>query len=96
MDGSYYIARCVNSGVFFVRGREAHNDNETLQYFAWSRMIWSWEGAAALSQVARDGITGGKVCVAIEGRTVMDVCEVLPCTEAAAQNLLGQPEWVAR
>ena len=95
MDDNYYIVRCVNSGVFFARGRVAHNDSETLQSFAWSRMLWSWEGAAALSQVARDGISGGKVCVPVEGRMVMDVCEVLPCTEAAAQNLLSQPEWEA-
>lgn len=90
----YYIVRCVHSGVFFASGLD-RDDSDNITYLKWSRMIWSWSGAAALSQVARDGITGGHVCVPVEGRVVYDACETIPCTEVASQNLLNQPEWVA-
>ena len=90
--GEYYIVRCVNSGVFFAKG--VHR-NGTEAVLGWSRMIHHWEGAAACSQVSRDGIRSGRVCVPVEGRTVLDICEILPCTEAAAINLLAQAEWVA-
>lgn len=92
MMEKYYIVRCVNSGVFFAAGVERTGKEAVL---SWSRMIHGWEGAAACSQVARDGIRSGRVCVPVEGRTVLDVCEIIPCTEAAASNLLAQPEWVA-
>ena len=87
----YYIVRCVNSGAFFARGIKRDGTEAVLE---WSRMIHGWEGAAALSQVSVDGIKGGRVCVPVEGRIVLDVCEILPCTEAAEVNLLNQPEWV--
>ena len=86
----YYIVRCVNSGVFFARGIKRTGTEAMLE---WSRMIHGWEGAAALSQVSTDGIVGGRVCVPVEWRQVVDVCEILPCTEAAEVNLLNQPEW---
>ena len=88
----YYIVRCVNSGVFFAKG--VHR-NGTEAVLSWSRMIHHWEGAAALSQVSRDGIKSGRVCVPVKDRIVFDVCEIIPCAEAAAINLLAQPEWVA-
>ena len=91
MVESYYIVRCVNSGVFFARGVKRTGVTEAV--LEWSRMIHGWEGAAALSQVSVDGIKGGRVCVPVKGREVLDVCEILPCTEAAAENLLNQPEW---
>ena len=92
MENNYHIVRCINSGVFFATGVERTGTEAVL---GWSRMIHYWEGAAALSQVARDGIRSGRVCVPVEGREVLDICEIIPCTEAAAINLLAQPEWVA-
>ena len=90
--GEYCIVRCVNSGVFFARGVHRSGTEAVL---SWSRMLHYWEGAAALSQVSRDGIKSGRVCVPVGDRIVLDVCEIIPCAEAAASNLLAQPEWVA-
>jgi len=87
----YYIVRCVNSGVFFARGIDRTGVTEAV--LKWSRMIHGWEGAAALSQVSTDGIRSGRVCVPVQGRIVVDVCEILPCTDKAAENLVNQPEW---
>jgi hypothetical protein len=92
MEAKYYIVRCVNSGVFFARGIDRTGVTEAV--LKWSRMIHGWEGAAALSQVSIDGIKGGRVCVPVEGRQVVDICEILPCTDKAVENLLNQPEWV--
>ena len=92
METKYCIVRCINSGVFFAKDIRRTGTEATL---GWSRMLHYWEGAAALSQVARDGIKSGRVCVPVESREVLDVCEIIPCTETAASNLLGQPEWVA-
>jgi len=90
METKYCIVRCINSGVFFARGIERTDTEAVLE---WSRMIHGWEGAAALSQVSTDGIRSGRVCVPVQGRIVVDVCEILPCTDKAAENLLNQPEW---
>ena len=92
METKYCIVRCINSGVFFAKDIQRTGTEAVL---GWSRMLHYWEGAAALSQVATDGIKSGRVCVPVENREVLDVCEIIPCTEAAASNLLNQPEWVA-
>ena len=92
METKYCIVRCINSGVFFAKDIRRTGTEATL---GWSRMLHYWEGAAALSQVSRDGIKSGRVCVPVGDRIVLDVCEIIPCAEAAASNLLSQPEWVA-
>jgi len=90
MSKEYCIVRGTGSGVFFACGVELHGTEAKMD---WSRMIHQWEGAAALSQVSVDGIKSGRVCMSVEGRVVLDVCEIIPCTDAAVENLLAQPEW---
>jgi hypothetical protein len=90
MNEEYFIVRGRDSGVFFARDYE---QTGTEVKMGWSRMIHYWEGAAALSQVAVDGIGSGRVCVQVWGRIVLDACEIIPCTGEAAANLLAQPEW---
>jgi len=90
MSKKYFIVRGRDSGVFFARDYE---QTGTEVKMGWSRMIHQWAGAAALSQVAVDGIESGRVCVIVEGRIVLDACEIIPCTGEAATNLLAQPEW---
>ena len=92
MSDFYYIIRGKDSGVFFAC--DIKREGTEVQ-MGWSRMIHRWEGAAALSQVATDGIKSGRVCVIVEGRIVLDACEIIPCTGEAATNLLDQPEWRA-
>ena len=90
MSETYYIVRGRDSGVFFACRMER---NGTEACLGWSRMIHYWEGAAALSQVAVDGIKSGRVCVSVWGRIVLDVCEIIPCKQDAVVNLLKQPLW---
>jgi len=95
MSEEYRIVRGKDSGVFFACNVKFDSDHTTVAYLGWSRMIHYWEGAAALSQVSVDGIKSGRVCVPVNDRVVLDVCEIIPCTDAAVANLLAQPEWVA-
>jgi hypothetical protein len=90
MSKKYYIIRGKDSGVFFAC--DIKREGTEVQ-MGWSRMIHYWEGAAALSQVAVDGIKSGRVCVPVKGRVVLDACEIIPCKRAAVKNLLAQPEW---
>ena len=92
MNEEYFIVRGIDSGVFFARDYE---QTGTKVKMGWSRMIHQWAGAAGLSQVAVDGIESGRVCVPVEGRIVLDACEIIPCADEAAANLLDQPEWRA-
>ena len=90
MSETYCIVRGRDSGVFFGGGIKRTGTEVTME---WSRMIHYWEGAAALSQVAVDGIKSGRVCVRVWERIVLDACEIIPCTKAAVANLVAQPEW---
>ena len=90
MSKTYFIIRGRDSGVFFASGIKRTGTEVTME---WSRMIHYWEDAAALSQVAVDGIKSGRVCVRVWGRIVLDACEIIPCTKAAVANLVAQPEW---
>ena len=92
MSETYCIIRGRDSGVFFGCGIKRTGTEVTME---WSRMIHYWEGAAALSQVAVDGIRSGRVCVPVGWRVVLDACEIIPCADEAAANLLAQPEWKA-
>jgi hypothetical protein len=92
MGKGYFIVRGIDSGVFFGRGVQ---QDGTKVEMGWSRRIHYWEGATALSQISVDGIRRGRVCVPVEGRVVLDVCEIIPCTDVAAVNLLSQPLWRA-
>jgi len=90
MSETYCIIRGRDSGVFFACDIKRTG---TEVQMGWSRMIHYWEGAAALSQVAVDGIRSGRVCVPVWGRIVLDACEIIPCTKAAVGDLVRQPEW---
>lgn len=53
-----------------------------------SRRIWSWKGAASLSQIAVDGVGyGSKITVEVAKIEVVDVIEIIPLTQKAFDNL---------
>lgn len=63
-----------------------------------TRRLWFWDGAASLSQLARDGTKRPKTCmfsVWLDSITVRGVIEIIPCTEAAVAVIEGVPEWLA-
>lgn len=89
----YYIVRCDRAGVFFGRIAEQNAQEVTLTE---CRRIWWWSGACSLSQLATEGIKRPNDCkfsVTVDSLTVLDVIEIIPCTDKAAANIKGVWIW---
>lgn len=84
------LVRSYDAGVYFgtltkvegetVRMEDVHN-------------IWHWTGASSLSQIANDGITGDKVSPIVSSMVLNKVCQILPLSDEAVNNLENQPVW---
>lgn len=93
----FCIVRCRNAGVHagYVVSRNA----ETV-VLRDSRRLWRWWSAATLSELSQEGPVKpeenryGCVLPLIE-LTASDVCEIIPCTAAAAAAIGAIPEWRA-
>ena len=88
------IIRGDRSGVFF--GELASRNGREVELKD-ARRIWCWYGATALSQLANSGRVQKKsrVCEPVKSILILDAIEVIPCTEAAIENIEGAPEWKA-
>lgn len=92
----FYIFRTYSAGVFFgnqksLKGTEAIVTN--------CRRLWSWSGAASLSQLAVEGTkqpNGCKFTMTVtdeDGVYLPQVVEVIPCTEQAVNSINSVPVW---
>ncbi len=92
----FYIFRTYSAGVFFgnkksLKGTEAIVTN--------CRRLWSWSGAASLSQLAITGTSnpsGCKFTMTVtddEGVYLPQVVEVIPCTEDAVNSINAVKIW---
>ncbi len=88
------IIRSYESGVHFGIVHETrdtlHGLSVTLKN---SRRIHYWEGACSLSQVAMDGIRTGRIAMVLPEIQVENVCEIIPMSDAAIDNMKKQPIW---
>ena len=60
------------------------------------RRIWYWNGAASLSQLETEGVkdkANSKLTVIEPQMLVMQVIEIIPCTEKAIENIESVPVW---
>lgn len=88
--GKKCIVRSCDAGVYFgtvtnIKGETVRVENV--------RNIWRWDGASCLSQVANDGIQGGKVSPIVGSMILNRCCQIIPCTDKAITNLEGQKVW---
>ena len=93
MDNKYYIVRGQSSGVFFGQVRERNGQEVTLGNV---RKLWYWDGACAVEQLARDGVSLPRNCnftVTVEEMTITDAIQLIPCTDAAQKSISGVAEW---
>lgn len=61
-----------------------------------SRRIWKWEGAASLSQLAIDGVSGdSRIAKELPLIEIVGVIEIIPLSEKARTNIYSQKEWTA-
>ena len=88
--GKYVILRTIKSGVH-AGVLKSFDENTKNAELTDTRRIWYWEGAFTLSTVSQQGITGGNLPAAIPLIAVMDVIEIIPCSEGATTNLREFP-----
>ena len=88
-----YIVRADRAGVFFgkIRRRTEH-EVEMVDV----RKLWYWDGAAAVEQLAMEGVKKPKECkftVTVPEMVIADPIQIIPCTQAAEKSLAGVAEW---
>ena len=89
----YYIVRGDRSGVFFGKIKERNGREVTMTEV---RRLWYWEGAASISQLAKDGTCRPENCkftVTVDEILVLDAIEIDKCTEKAVKSILEVTEW---
>ena len=89
----YVIVRGNHSGVFFGELKERSGQEVELRN---ARKLWYWDGAAAVEQIAKDGVKNPDACkftVSVESMIITDAIQVLPCTNDAAENIMAVKEW---
>lgn len=91
--GKKVIVRADRAGVFFgiltkKEGSEVQLSN--------ARKLYYWSGAAAVEQLAVDGVSNARDCkftVVNEEITINNYIQILTCTEKAITNLKNVKEW---
>lgn len=95
MENRWYIIRTDKAGVFFGHIKERRGNEATLTD---ARCLWYWEGAASLMQLAVDGVSKPNRCkftVVVPELEVLDIIEILPCSDKAVNSIMGVEEWKA-
>ena len=95
--GRKVIIRADRAGVFFGT-LVAKNDTPAGVEVEMkdSRRIWYWDGAASLSQLAVDGTSNPNSCkftVTVPQHVVMQVIEIIPCTDKAVKSIESVEVW---
>jgi hypothetical protein len=91
----YVICRGDRSGVFAGYFSSKNGREVTLLN---ARRLWYWVGAASLSQLSVDGVSQPESCkfpCEVEQVEILDVIEILPCTEKAKQSIANVKVWTA-
>ena len=89
----YYIVRAARAGVFFGKIREKSADSVIMTDV---RKLWYWDGAAAVEQLALDGVCAPENCkftVKVPAMGIMEPIQIIPCTEKAAGIIKAVREW---
>lgn len=93
MEKEKVIIRAEKAGVFFGEIKERSGQEVTLTN---CRRLWYWNGAASLSQLAKEGVKNPEDCkftVTIDEITVFGVIEIIPCTKEAIESINSVAEW---
>ena len=96
VDGmEYVIIRTYSAGCHagYLSGR---NGKEVTLKMA--RRLWYWDGAASLSQLAKEGPSKPGNCkfpCEVDTIILTEAIEIIPCTETAKQSIRGVSIWKA-
>jgi hypothetical protein len=92
-DGRYCIVRTYSAGVF-AGEIQSRNGREVILHNA--RRLWYWEGAASLSQLAMEGVAKPEKCkfpCEVDKVELLEVIEIIDCTDVAKQSIKGVKVW---
>ncbi len=87
------IVRADRAGVFFGEIKSKNGNEVEMKNV---RRLWYWEGACSLSQLAVDGTSkpdGCKFTVVVPEMTLLNIIEIIPCTQKAIESIEGVKEW---
>lgn len=93
MIGKYVIVRGDRSGVF--AGTLVAHEGQTVTLKD-CRRLWYWDGAASISQIAKEGVNRPHNCkftVTVESIVILDAIEIIPTTAIAEANVKAVREW---
>ena len=93
MNGKYVIVRGDSSGVFAGTLESQEGQKVVLSN---CRRLWYWNGAASISQVAKEGVKKSSSCkftVTVDEIVILDAIEIIPTTAAAEANIKAVQEW---
>ena len=91
------VVRCDRAGVFYGTIVNKENTPAGVEVeLKDCRRLWYWDGACSLSQLATEGVknpSGCKFTVIVPTMTVMQVIEIIPCSEVAINSIEGVNVW---
>lgn len=91
------IIRADRAGVFFGTLVNKENTPAGVEVeLKDCRRLWYWDGAASLSQLAVDGVSSPERCkftVIVPQMVVMQVIEIIPCTDKAIESIEKVATW---
>jgi hypothetical protein len=93
----YVIVRTYSAGVF-AGELESMNYETRVATLKNARRIWYWDGAASLSELSIKGTSKPDTCkfpCAVKKVELLEVIEILECTEEAMKSIIDVPEWTA-
>lgn len=94
--GKKCIIRCTNAGVFFGTV-DAVEDGYAVK-LSNVRKLWYWEGAAAVEELAVNGVKNPGNCkftLVVSSMVVTEAVQIIPVTGKAADSLEAVKDWVA-
>lgn len=96
VDGMpYVLIRTFSAGVHLGYLKSREGKEVTLVK---ARRVWSWVGAASLSQLSQDGVLqpsadGNKFSIEIPEMLLIEAIEIIPVSEKAKKNIDSIPVW---
>lgn len=90
-----FIVRCDRAGVFY--GEIVSRNGQEVEMKD-VRNIWYWDGAATVMQLAAEGVSKPKTCkfsVPVESLVLLEVIQIIPCTDKAVESLDAVKPWRA-
>ena len=94
LDGMKYVmVRTQNAGVFAGYLKEKNGESIILKQ---ARRMWYWSGACSLSQLAMEGtkkVSDCKFPCEVDTIELLQVIEIIDCTEDARLNIKSVPVW---